>query len=77
MSAVNCPFDGDFCRSKQLRFDAWQRAISQNNGIPFQINPDMFENCPIESEEERKKICERYQRYLFVLGNTQKQHEQR
>lgn len=71
MSATHCPFDGDVCQKKQLRFNAWQKAIIQNNGIAFQINPDMFADCAIDSAEEREKLCERYQRYLFIVKNTQ------
>lgn len=77
MSVINCPFDGDFCQQKQSRFDSWQRVIIQTDGMAFQINPDMFADCPIESEEERKKNCTRYQRYLFILSKTLNGHEQR
>ena len=70
MSVTNCPFDGDFCQKKQLRFDSWQKVIIQNDGMVFQINPNMFADCPIETESDRKQICERYQRYLFVVRNA-------
>ena len=67
MSAIHCPFDGDLCQKKQLRFNAWQKAIIQTEGMVFQLNPDMFADCAIDSVEEREKICERYKRYLFSI----------
>ena len=76
MSAINCPFDGDFCQRKQHRFNAWQKVIIQNDSMVFQLNPDMFADCAISSVEEREKICERYKRYLFVIRNTNKEQTQ-
>ena len=70
MSATHCPFDGDLCQKKQLRFDAWQKAIIQTNSVVFKLNPDMFSDCAIDSTEEREKVCERYKRYLFIIQKT-------
>lgn len=70
MSATNCPYDGDFCQKKEIRFNTWQKVIIQNNNMAFQINPDLFANCTIDDDKERKKICERYQRYLFITNNV-------
>ena len=69
MSAINCPFDGDFCQKKDVRFHTWQKTILQTDGVVFQINPDMFADCTIEDEKEREKNCTRYQRYLFFENN--------
>ncbi|MBR4507221.1 MAG: hypothetical protein IKP24_01670 [Alphaproteobacteria bacterium] len=69
MSATNCPYDGDFCQKKDAKFNAWQKVVIQSDGMVFKINPDMFAGCAIDSEEERKKICDRYQRYLFITNN--------
>lgn len=73
MSVTHCPFDGDPCQKKQQRFDAWQKVIIQNDSMVFKLNPDMFADCAINSAEEREQACERYKRYLFIIGNTNKE----
>lgn len=70
MSINTCPYDGNRCQKMESRFYAWQKVVLQTEGIVFQINPDMFAGCAIDSEEERKKTCERYQRYLFITNNV-------
>ena len=70
MSINTCPYDGNRCQKMESRFNAWQKFVLQTEGIVFQINPDMFAGCAIDSEEERKKTCERYQRYLFITNNV-------
>ena len=72
MSVNTCPYDGNRCQKKESRFYAWQKVVLQTESIVFQINPDMFAGCAIDSEEERKKACERYQRYLFITNNVKR-----
>jgi len=74
MSATHCPFDGDLCEKKQRHFDAWQKVIVQSNSMVFQLNPDMFADCVIDSEEEREKVCDRYRRYLFIVKKTSREN---
>lgn len=74
MSATCCPFDGDLCEKKQRRFDAWQKVIVQNDSMVFQLNPDMFADCVIDSAEEREKVCDRYKRYLFIIQKTSQEN---
>ena len=66
MSAINCHFDGDCCAKKQARFNAWQKVISQTNGL-VQISPDALSDCPISDETERNAVCDRYRMYLFII----------
>ncbi len=78
MSDTTCPFDGDFCQKKQERFDEWKRFVfnPQNAHLTFTTNKDMFSNCPIKHETERKETCERYRRYLFIVKNMKEIEKQ-
>lgn len=69
MSNVNCPYDSQYCQKKDQIFSGWVEIVT-NYTIPQPINPDTFSGCAIGSEEERKKTCERYQRYLFITNNV-------
>lgn len=75
MSDVNCPFDGDFCQRKQNRLNDFHRMFLHNPNldINFRSTADMFWDCPIKHFEERKEICNRYRRYLFVVENVKKE----
>lgn len=83
MSDTTCPFDGDFCEKKQTRVDEWRERCLQNpqSYSVFIPRDKMFADCPIKHEEERKEICKRYRRYLFIVENVKKeltkQYEQR
>lgn len=83
MSDTTCPFDGDFCEKKQIMVDEWRKRCLQSPQPYYNFVPlnKMFADCPIRHEEERKEICERYRRYLFIVENIKKelakQHEQR
>lgn len=78
MSDVTCPFDGDFCQKKQDRFDEWKNFTfnPQNAHLTFTTNKDMFSNCPIKHETERKEICERYRRYCTIVNKVMNGVEQ-
>jgi len=71
MSAVNCPYDGNFCQKKQMHFDAWQKITVQTDGMAFQLNPDMFAGCPVANPQELANSCDRYRRSLLVIKNTE------
>ena len=55
--------------------DEWRKRCLQHPQ-PYSIfipRDKMFANCPIKHAEERKEICKRYRRYLFIAQNVKKE----
>lgn len=83
MSDITCPFDGGFCQRKQDRLNDFHRVFLNNPhlNIKFRSTADMFWDCPIKHDQERKETCERYRRYLFIVEKVKQeikeQYEQR
>ena len=75
-SDLDCPYDGTYCRQKEVRIKAWARAIQYyaehkiNNLL--HTSADMFEDCPLGNLEYKciRKI--RYERMLQAIEQNVK-----
>ena len=71
MSNINCPYDGNFCRKMSVRFEHWQKIVSQDDGLFIQMqDPYVFSTCPILDEKERQAVCDRYRMHVIAENDT-------
>lgn len=71
MSNTTCPFDQDFCPTKQEYVKDWELSMIQEYGMCFEPMDNLFPDCP-KCDLEREKDCRRYQRYLAIVANVTK-----
>ena len=68
--ALDCPYDGTYCRQKAARFLEWRTAVkrSAKHGInrTFKTERDMFHGCPLSEVKD----CVRRLRYEKIIENS-------
>lgn len=66
-SALDCPYDGTYCRQKAARFLRWRTAVKHcaENHIDhtFMTNQDTFKKCPLPNDVN----CIRRLRYENIV----------
>lgn len=75
-SALDCPYDGTYCRQKDMKFSTWRDAVAymathKVNCVIFTSNES--DGCPLPDDTE----CIRKKRYEQIVQDLKQNEKQR